>query len=165
MNKTISACMIVKDEENALPGCFESIENVVDEVVVVDTESTDRTMEIAKEYGAAVYEHEWKGHFGEARNVSFDKATSDWILYIDADERLSEDLRVHLRELIQTDENILYKVPIKDEILDCCGPENGMVRIFKKGAIRYHESEIEGPGAPNQRKNERREGRNSFHIR
>src|SRR3954465_13819354 len=61
----------------------------VDEIIVVDPGSTDRTIEIAKEFGATVIETEWTGDFGAARNVSFDAATSDWIAYLDADEVLA----------------------------------------------------------------------------
>jgi tetratricopeptide (TPR) repeat protein len=84
----ISACMIVKDEEKFLPGCLDSIKDLVDEIVIVDTGSTDRTMEIAREYGAKIYEHPWQNDFSLHRNQSIDYATGDWILIVDADEEL-----------------------------------------------------------------------------
>src|SRR3954451_15196202 len=96
---TISLCMIVRDEESMLPRCLEAVKDGVDEIVIVDTGSTDKTVEIAESFGAKVLHHEWTGDFGEARNVSFDAATSDWIVYLDADEVLYEGEAARLRAL------------------------------------------------------------------
>ena len=87
----ISACMMVKDEEEMLPGCLDSIRPVADEIIVVDTGSTDRTMEIARSYGADVYQHPWENDFSRHRNQSISYASGDWLLMIDADERLNSD--------------------------------------------------------------------------
>jgi len=84
----ISLCMIVKNEEKFLPGCLESAKGLADELIVVDTGSTDRTMDIAREYGATIYEHPWQNDFSYHRNQSIDYATGDWILILDADEEL-----------------------------------------------------------------------------
>ncbi|HEY3190788.1 MAG TPA: glycosyltransferase family 2 protein, partial [Solirubrobacteraceae bacterium] len=84
--QTISLCMIVRDEESMLPRCLQAVAAHVDEIVIVDTGSTDSTMEIARSFGAKVVEAEWTGDFAAARNISFDAATSDWIFYLDADE-------------------------------------------------------------------------------
>ena len=84
----ISLCMIVKNEEKHLPGCLESVRGMVDEIIVVDTGSTDRTMEIARSFGAAVFVHPWSGDFSLARNESLRHAAGDWVLFLDADERL-----------------------------------------------------------------------------
>jgi hypothetical protein len=80
--------MIVRDEAAHLPDCLESIRNVVDEIVIVDTGSTDATVSIAQSFGARVHIHQWDGDFAAARNVGLELATGRWILYIDADERL-----------------------------------------------------------------------------
>jgi tetratricopeptide (TPR) repeat protein len=85
---TLSLCMIVRDEEEMLPRCLAAVAPAVDEIIVVDTGSTDRTVEIAEAFGARILHHEWTGSFSDARNVSFDAATSDWIIYLDADEVL-----------------------------------------------------------------------------
>ena len=85
---TLSLTMIVKDEEEMLPGCLEAIADAVDEIVIVDTGSTDRTVEIAESFGAKVVHFPWNGSFADARNVSIENATGDWILYLDADEHL-----------------------------------------------------------------------------
>src|SRR5690348_1668753 len=85
---TVSLCMIVKDEEEMLPGCLEAVASGVDEIVVVDTGSTDRTVEIAESFGAKVVYFPWNGSFSDARNVGLDAATGDWLFYLDADEHL-----------------------------------------------------------------------------
>lgn len=86
----ISLSMIVKNEEKMLRGCLESAEKVVDEIVIVDTGSTDRTVEIAKEFGAKVYHFDWIDDFAAARNESLKHSKGKWILYLDADERISQ---------------------------------------------------------------------------
>src|SRR3954451_20068342 len=91
--------MPVRDEQSLLPRTLDAIADHVDEIVIVDTGSTDATMDIARSYGAKVIETEWTGDFAAARNVSFDAATSDWIVYLDADEVLSDDQGPRLREL------------------------------------------------------------------
>jgi glycosyltransferase involved in cell wall biosynthesis len=98
--QTVSLCMIVKDEEAMLPRCLAAIAEHVDELIVVDTGSSDRTVEIAESFGARVLHHEWDGDFAAARNVSLDAATSDWLMYLDADEVLVEGDGPRLRELL-----------------------------------------------------------------
>jgi glycosyltransferase involved in cell wall biosynthesis len=91
---TLSLCMIVKDEEAMLGRCLEAVRDAVDEIVVVDTGSSDATVQIAESFGARVLHHAWDGDFSAARNVSFDAATGDWVMYLDADEVLvAEDVK------------------------------------------------------------------------
>jgi GT2 family glycosyltransferase/tetratricopeptide (TPR) repeat protein len=87
----LSACLIVKDEEVMLPACLESLRDVVDEIVVYDTGSSDGTLEIAREAGAKVVEGEWVDSFATARNAALGLASGEWVLSIDADERLQTD--------------------------------------------------------------------------
>jgi glycosyltransferase involved in cell wall biosynthesis len=82
----LSACMIVKNEEEMLPRCLASIKDHVDELVIVDTGSTDRTVEIAESFGARVYHHPWQNDFSLHRNQSISYARGKWIFIIDADE-------------------------------------------------------------------------------
>ena len=103
---SISACMIVKDEEHFLPQCLNSIKDIVDEIIVVDTGSTDRTVRIAKQYTDKVYVHPWQNSFSKARNQALAYAAGDWILQIDADE-----------ELVREDMSLLKKA-VKDDALD-----------------------------------------------
>jgi tetratricopeptide (TPR) repeat protein len=83
--------MIVRNEEAFLGECLDSVQGIVDEMVIVDTGSTDRTVEIAEAHGAKVYRHEWTDSFAEARNHALEHATEDWVLVLDADERLDAD--------------------------------------------------------------------------
>ncbi len=105
---TISACLIVKNEEELLPGCLDSIRSWVDELIIVDTGSTDRTIEIARSYGAKVYEHPWEGSFSKARNFSLQYATKDWLFIIDADERVyAEDIPQIIAAVNQPDGDVI----------------------------------------------------------
>ena len=98
---TISLCMIVKNEQQFLRQCLESVVDLVDEIILVDTGSTDDTVKIGQEYGAEIIEINWPHDFSVARNESIRYATSDWILALDADEQLDSDDKDHLLEFIQ----------------------------------------------------------------
>jgi tetratricopeptide (TPR) repeat protein len=111
---TISACMIVKDEEELLPGCLSSIRDWVDEIIIVDTGSTDRTVEIAREYGADVYFQEWANDFSAPRNLSLQKAACDWILVIDADEEFVGADVNKLRTILATTDSQLISVNVEN---------------------------------------------------
>lgn len=88
---TISVCMIVKNESGILERCLDSLKDIWDELIIVDTGSDDNTMDIARRYTDKVYEFEWTGDFSEARNYALDKATCDYIYTADADEILEGD--------------------------------------------------------------------------
>lgn len=109
---TVSACLIVKNEEHFLRDCLDSLRGVVDEIVVVDTGSTDRTVEIAEAAGARVFHEKWYNDFAAARNRSLAEATGDWILIIDADERLQPGQAEKLRQLIANPNADAYQILI-----------------------------------------------------
>lgn len=88
---SVSLCMIVKNEEQVLSRCLNSIADLMDEIIIVDTGSTDRTKEIATRYTDRIYDFPWNGSFSDARNFSFSKATKDYIYCADADEVLDEE--------------------------------------------------------------------------
>lgn len=96
---TISCVMIVKNEEKILGRCLDSIKDLMDEIVIVDTGSTDQTKEIAQKYTDKIYDFAWTGDFSEARNFAFSKATMDYIYSADADEVLDETNHVKFRAL------------------------------------------------------------------
>jgi tetratricopeptide (TPR) repeat protein len=96
---TLSLCMIVRDEEEMLGRCLAAAAPAVDEIVIVDTGSTDGTVQIARSFGARVIELPWTGSFADARNASFAAATGDWLLYLDADEVLVSDDALRLKAL------------------------------------------------------------------
>lgn len=99
---TFSLCMIVKNEEKVLARCLDSIRDLMDEIIIVDTGSQDRTKEIAAEYTDKIYDFGWTGNFSQARNFSFSKACGDYIYVADADEVLDEENREKFRMLKQS---------------------------------------------------------------
>lgn len=103
MRPTVTASLIVRNEAGFLPGCLASLRGRVDEIVIVDTGSTDATVALAKDAGARVLHDKWADDFATPRNLGLDAATSDWILYIDADERLGLPRPGHLGDWIDPD--------------------------------------------------------------
>jgi len=100
--------MIVRNEEKFLGGCLQSIRDVVDEVVIVDTGSDDRTKEIALEHGAKVFDFPWNGDFASARNEALNNCLGEWILYIDADEKLRPVDKSYLSEILSDNDKVAY---------------------------------------------------------
>jgi tetratricopeptide (TPR) repeat protein len=98
----VSLCIIAKNEEANIAACLDSAADLCDEVVVLDTGSTDRTREIARDKGARVFEFPWIDHFAAARNACLEHATGDWIFWLDADDRLDEPNRDRLRRLFDS---------------------------------------------------------------
>lgn len=98
---SISLCVIVKNEENYLEQALSSISNLVQEIIIVDTGSKDKTIEIAKRFTPKIFKIEWPNDFSEARNFSISKATKDWILILDADEIISKQDQDKIKQLIQ----------------------------------------------------------------
>jgi len=96
---TISLCMIVRNEEDVLGRCLDSVRGVADEIIIVDTGSADRTREIARAYTERVYDFAWEDDFAAARNASFSYATMDYIFWLDADDVLEESEREKLLSL------------------------------------------------------------------
>lgn len=99
---TISLCMIVKNEEAVLARCLESVKDIIDEIIIVDTGSTDRTREIAGEYTSKVYDFEWVEDFAAARNVSFSHAQCDYCMWLDADDVILPADRAELVRIKKT---------------------------------------------------------------
>lgn len=145
MSETLTACVIVRDEERRLPECLESLA-FCDEVVVVDSGSRDRTREIAAAAGARVYENPWHG-FAVQRNVALDHASGDWVLEIDADERVSPELAREMRALLDDPPGgvRMAALPMRDVFLGAeLGPSARYPRyrhrLFRRGAFRHDEA-------------------------
>ena len=137
----LSVAMIVKDEEANIRRALESIVDVVDEIIVVDTGSTDRTPEIVKEYTDKLYFHEWQNDFSEARNYSLQFPTCEWVLIYDADEEASESFRKNIRNFLKSLDksvNTVYLPTISYLDIDLTKTEVASTpRIFRRGTISY----------------------------
>lgn len=133
---TLSACMIVKNEEKFLSQCLTSMKGAVDEIIVVDTGSTDTTVEIARSFGANVYHHPWNNSFSEARNHSLKYARGDWILQIDADETLEQSDIPLLHKLINDNSYNVIFVAIYNELPGGCA-KHYFQRIFRRGKAYF----------------------------
>lgn len=133
---SLSACMIVKNEERFIARCLQSIKNAVDEIVIVDTGSTDSTVEIAQSFGAKVYHHPWRNDFSEARNNSLHHASGEWVLYIDADETLEQKDIPLLHELLNNDSYNAIFAAIYSELPDGCS-KHYYTRIFRRKKARF----------------------------
>jgi glycosyltransferase involved in cell wall biosynthesis len=131
---TISLCMIVKNEESCLGRCLKSACGFVDEIIVVDTGSTDRTVEIAKGHGARIYHHPWENDFSKHRNQSLAYATGDWILQLDADEELFGEDGSQLAAIAREGKADFYNCQFHDIKKD--GSVHGvfnLIRFFRNG--------------------------------
>jgi glycosyltransferase involved in cell wall biosynthesis/tetratricopeptide (TPR) repeat protein len=108
----VSLTMIVKNEEENLEACLKTVADLVDEIIVVDTGSTDRTVEIALRLGAKVFHFPWIDHFAAARNESLRYATGEWALWMDADDRIDDVNREKLHRLFAAlpDENVAFVI-------------------------------------------------------
>ncbi len=98
---TISVCMIIKNEEEWLPRCLDSVKSLVSEIIIVDTGSKDKTKEIGKKYRAKIFDFVWKDDFAAARNESIKYATGEWILILDADEAIAKKDHHFIRKIIK----------------------------------------------------------------
>ena len=110
---TISLCMIVKNEEDVIARCLESAKDIVDEIIIVDTGSTDKTKEIASAYTANIYNFKWIDDFSAARNYAFSKANKEYILWLDADDIILELDRENFKQLKETIDNSINVVMMK----------------------------------------------------
>ena len=127
----LSLCMIVKNEQATLSKCLESVQDVVDEMVILDTGSTDQTIEIAQKFGATVANYEWGDDFAEARNEALKYVTGDWVLVLDADEVLNKKVAPQLKEAIEKEENLVVNL-VRHEIGSSQSPYSLVSRLFRK---------------------------------
>jgi tetratricopeptide (TPR) repeat protein len=125
---SLSATLIVRDEERVLAACLQSLRSVVDEIIVVDTGSVDRSIEIAADHGAKVFHFAWCDDFSAARNAAIEHASGDWLLYIDADERVSGGNRDLLRAALGTPGSIAARVRFRPRTGFTAYPEYRLYR-------------------------------------
>ncbi|MBU1071667.1 glycosyltransferase family 2 protein, partial [bacterium] len=136
--KTLALCMIVKDEEATIGQAIKSALAVVDEIVVGDTGSSDNTRLIAEGYGARVIDVPWEDDFAAARNAVLSEARCDWILVLDADERLQPVRPVELQKLMAEPLAAGYRVSLLGNDATRGGEADLQVRLFRNHPyVRY----------------------------
>lgn len=134
----ISVCMIARDEEQNLPNTLRAVSTLVQEIIMVDTGSTDKTMAVATSYGAAVCSYPWTENFAEAKNHAIEKASQPTILFIDADEQLIESSHDALKRYLQESSQYAGRVILLNQLADSVVKER-IPRIFpNQPEYRYH---------------------------
>ncbi len=126
----LSLCMIVKDEASNLPRCLDSVKGVVDEIIVLDTGSTDATPDIARSYGAKLHHFAWCHDFSAARNKALKFVTGDWVLVLDADEVLVETIVPVLRQAMRQPHTLVVNL-VRQEIGATQSPYSLVSRLFR----------------------------------
>lgn len=147
MSHKVSLALIVKDEEKNLRDCVKSFEGAFDELVIVDTGSTDRTIDIADELGAKVFFYpKWDYDFAKARQMSFDNCTSEFILWADADDRLQEKGASGIRQLAERNQADIHLL-----LSNVGGATEWRERLIRRGSGKWvrkiHENFQHNPGA------------------
>ncbi len=108
----LTVCLIAKNEEKFLAQCLKSVRDLAQQIIVVDTGSTDRTVEIAREFNAEIYSQPWNDDFAAARNATLEHATGDWVLMLDADEELPAAQHAKLLADLKQPESIAHRLPL-----------------------------------------------------
>lgn len=134
---TISLCMIVRDEEDVIRRCLDSVADLVEEIVIVDTGSTDRTKEFAAEYTKKIYDFSWIDDFAAARNFAFDQGTMDYLMWLDADDVFMEQDR---QEFIRMKANLTPEIDVVMLRYNTGFDVNGNVTFsyYRERIIRNH---------------------------
>lgn len=133
----LSLVMIVKNESESIEKCLESVKNVVDEMIVVDTGSTDHTKEVALSHGAKLYDFTWINDFSAARNFALSKASGDWNLVLDADEYLLQDAKKSIYDFINNNDAV-GRIKIINKFTHANEVRHSTIfisRLFPKGAF------------------------------
>ncbi|MGM0508317.1 MAG: glycosyltransferase family 2 protein [Fusobacteriota bacterium] len=138
----ISVSMITNNEEKKLDRTLESVYKWVDEIIIVDSHSTDRTVEIAKKYGAKVFIEDWKG-FGPQKNSALEKCTEDWILMIDADEEVTPELAEEIQREVNNPRGKVYEILRQAWCFNKkTNHKDYAIRLVKKGVGKYDSKKV-----------------------
>lgn len=156
MKKTLSVALATYNEEENLPSCLDSVKDIADEIVIADGTSTDKTVEVAKKYGAKIRITTNKPIFHINKQMAIDLSSKDWILQLDADERVSQALKKEIEELLSSESSINgYWIPRKNWFLGRFLMKGGQypdytLRLYKRGKGRlpqkdvHEQAEVEG---------------------
>lgn len=142
MQTTLSVSIIAKNEEKNIQRCINSIKNIADEIILVDTGSTDNTVKLAEELGAKIYHFEWNYDFAACKNVALEKCTKDWVLVIDCDEELNKGQANKLKFLIQNSNREGYYVRLINYIGNININETSSLRLFRNRPEYRFESKL-----------------------
>ncbi len=172
---TLAVIVITRNEERNIVDCLESV-RWVDEIVLVDSTSTDKTVELAKIYTKKIFVRDWTG-YGPAKNFALEQVQSDWVLWLDADERVTPELTVEIRTLLKNSSNdvrvfeVARRAYFLGKWIKHCGWYPGyVVRLFRKGSAKFNSSQVheklEFQGEPGRLKNDllHYTDRNLFHY-
>ena len=127
----LSLCAIALNEEAALPQCLSSVTGVVDEIILLDTGSCDRTKEIARSFDAKVYDYKWCNDFSAARNEALKYVSGDWVLVLDADEVLRPEIGSSLKQAIENETYLLINL-LRCEVGSASSPYSLVSRLFRR---------------------------------
>lgn len=138
----LSIAMITLNEEQKLERTLKSIQSIADEIIIIDSGSKDKTIEIAKKYNAKIYNEDWMG-FGKQKNSALEKCTGEWILMIDADEEVSGELLIEIKDIMEKDKGNVFEIP---RISYCFGRKTRhkdyAIRLVKMNAGNYDSKEV-----------------------
>jgi glycosyltransferase involved in cell wall biosynthesis len=141
----LSVVILTKNEESCIAQCLESVK-WADEIIVVDDESTDKTVEIIKRYNCKVFFRKMDVE-GRHRNWAYAQASNGWVLSLDADETVTPDLKIEIEQAIQSDDFAAYDIPLRNFISNYWVRYGGWypaakVRLFQKNRFKYEEAEV-----------------------
>lgn len=143
---TLSVIIIAQDEADRITTCLESVKEIADEIIVLDSGSSDGTVDISRRYTERVYETDWPG-YGPQKQRALEKATGDWVLSIDADEALTPELRDEIRELLSSGPlesafRLLWAVTVFGKRLDHGRSARAPMRLFRREGARFTNAQV-----------------------
>jgi len=142
----ISACIISFNEEKKIEDCLKSLQSIADEIIIVDSGSTDDTLKIARQYTDNIFQQNFEG-YGRQKNIALDKATHDWVISLDCDERLSDELQESILSIkSKLESNTIYSMARKTfyvyRWLNHCWYPDRKIRLFNRTETRWLDNNV-----------------------
>jgi len=157
MEQTLTIVILTKNEEENIVDCIVNVKQVTDDVLVIDSGSDDATVELAKSAGARVVYHAWDDDFSAQRNFAIENSGAEWMLYLDADERMSEELIASVKEVVAMDKDKCYEFVRMNHAIGhrfshgVFGPDR-VTRLFKRTHFHYVNKVHEHPECGDEKK-------------
>lgn len=139
---TLSVCIIAKNEEKNISKCLKSVQNIADEIIVIDTGSTDNTINISKEFNANIIDFPWNNDFSAARNKALETASKDWLLFIDCDETLDITEILNLKNALNNSSHLGFRLKLINIIDNKPYKGEYLLRIIKNNSGFYFSDKI-----------------------